>query len=49
MVAELEQNILLQTINAYLNVLRDQKLVELSTNNVAVLERQFVETSEISS
>ena len=43
---ELEQNILLQTINAYLNVLRDQKLVELSTNNVAVLERQFVETSD---
>ena len=43
---ELEQNILLQTINAYLNVLRDQKLVELSTNNVAVLERQFMETSD---
>ena len=43
---ELEQNVLLQTINAYLNVLRDQKLVELSTNNVAVLERQFVETSD---
>ena len=43
---ELEQTILLDTINAYLNVLRDQKLVELSTNNVAVLERQFVETSD---
>ena len=27
-------------------MLRDQKLVELSTNNVAVLERQFVETSD---
>ena len=43
---ELEQTILLDTINAYLNVLRDQKLVELSRNNVAVLERQFVETSD---
>ncbi len=41
---ELEQKVLLDTINSYLNVLRDQKLVELSRNNVAVLERQFLET-----
>ena len=40
---ELEQKILLDTINSYLNVLRDQKFVELSNNNVAVLERQFLE------
>ena len=39
----LEQNVILDTINAYLNVLRDQKFVELSNNNVAVLERQFIE------
>ena len=40
---ELEQKVLLDTINSYLNVLRDQKFVELSNNNVAVLERQFLE------
>ena len=40
---QLEQKVLLDTINAYLNVLRDQKFVELSNNNVAVLERQFLE------
>ena len=40
---ELEQKVLLDTINSYLNVLRDQKFVELSNNNVAVLERQFIE------
>ena len=40
---ELEQTILLDTINTYLNVLRDEKLVELSSNNVAVLERQYLE------
>ena len=40
---ELEQKLLLDTINSYLNVLRDQKFVELSNNNVAVLERQFLE------
>ncbi|MFL2801584.1 MAG: TolC family outer membrane protein [Paracoccaceae bacterium] len=43
---ELEQKVLLDTINAYLNVLRDQKFVELSNNNVAVLERQFLEISD---
>jgi TolC family type I secretion outer membrane protein len=40
---QLEQKVLLDTINSYLNVLRDQKFVELSNNNVAVLERQFLE------
>ena len=40
---ELEQKVLLDTINSYLNVLRDQKFVDLSNNNVAVLERQFLE------
>ena len=40
---ELEQKVLLDTVNSYLNVLRDQKFVELSNNNVAVLERQFLE------
>ena len=43
---ELEQKILLDTINSYLNVLRDQKFVELSNNNVAVLERQFLEIKD---
>ena len=40
---ELEQKVLLDTINSYLNVLRDQKFVELSNNNVAVLDQQFLE------
>ena len=45
-VRELEQKVLLDTINAYLNVLRDQKFVELSNNNVVVLERQFLEIKD---
>ena len=43
---DLEQKILLETVNAYLNVLRDQKLIELGMNNVSVLERQFLEISD---
>ena len=45
-VRELEQKVLLDTINSYLNVLRDQKFVELSNNNVVVLERQFLEIKD---
>lgn len=43
---QLEQKVILDTVNAYLNVLRDQKFVELSNNNVAVLERQFLEIKD---
>ena len=43
---ELEQKVLLDTINSYLNVLRDQKFIELSKNNVAVLTRQFLEITD---
>ena len=43
---ELEQKVLLDTINSYLNVLRDQKFVELSNNNVAVLDQQFLEIKD---
>ena len=42
----LEQNVLLATINSYLNVLRDQKLIELSKGNVVVLTRQFQEIKD---
>ena len=43
---ELEQKVLLDTINSYLNVLRDQKFVELSNSNVAVLDQQFLEIKD---
>ncbi len=43
---ELEQRVLLETTNSYLNVLRDQKFVALSRGNVAVLKRQFEEIKD---
>ena len=43
---ELEQKVLLETIKAYLNVLRDQRLVELTDGNVSVLRRQFEEVKD---
>ena len=43
---ELEQKVLLETIRAYLDVLRDQKFVELSDGNVSVLKRQFEEVKD---
>ena len=43
---DLEQGVLLATINSYLNVLRDQKFVALSDGNVAVLSRQFEEVRD---
>ena len=43
---ELEQTVLLETIKAYLNVLRDQRFVELTVGNVSVLRRQFEEIKD---
>ncbi|MDG2355978.1 MAG: TolC family protein [Paracoccaceae bacterium] len=43
---DLEQKVLLETINTYLNILRDQKFVALSKGNVAVLQRQFEEIKD---
>ncbi len=37
----IEQSILLQAVTAYMDVLRDEAVVGLSKNNVAVLERQL--------
>ena len=42
---ELEQKILLDAILSYLNVLRDQRLVELSEKNLTVLQQQLDATS----
>ncbi|MEE2773986.1 MAG: TolC family protein [Pseudomonadota bacterium] len=42
---ELEQKVLLDAILAYLNVLRDLRLVELSEKNVSVLQQQLDATS----
>jgi outer membrane protein len=41
-----EQQVLLGTVTTYLNVLRDQALVQLNQNNVSVLQRQFDATSD---
>jgi TolC family type I secretion outer membrane protein len=41
-----EQRVLLATVTAYLNVLRDQALVQLSQNNTAVLQRQLDATRD---
>ncbi len=44
--ATVEQNVLLSTVTAYMNVLRDQALVELNRNNVEVLNRQLDATKD---
>ncbi|WP_262696348.1 TolC family outer membrane protein [Kordiimonas aquimaris] len=36
-----EQQVLLNAVTAYMNVLRDESVVELNTNNIQVLERQL--------
>ncbi|MBL4638915.1 MAG: TolC family outer membrane protein [Kordiimonadaceae bacterium] len=36
-----EQNILLQAVTAYMNVVRDESVVALNKNNIKVLERQL--------
>ena len=41
-----EQDVLLGTITAYMNVLRDQARVQLTTNNQRVLERQLEATRD---
>ncbi|MBX6323945.1 MAG: TolC family outer membrane protein [Rhodospirillaceae bacterium] len=41
-----EQNVLLQVIVAYLDVLRDQAIVDLDRNNVVVLTRQLQATRD---
>jgi TolC family type I secretion outer membrane protein len=43
---QVEQSVLLQAITAYLDVLRDQSIVELDKNNVIVLERQLEATKD---
>ena len=42
----IEQRVLLGTVTAYLDVLRDQALVQLNQNNVAVLQRQLQATRD---
>lgn len=42
----IEQQVLLGTVTAYLDVLRDQALVQLNQNNVAVLQRQLEATRD---
>lgn len=39
--ANVEQQVLLEAVTAYMNVLRDEAVVELNKNNVQVLERQL--------
>ncbi|MBO6503910.1 MAG: TolC family outer membrane protein [Kordiimonadaceae bacterium] len=39
--ANIEQQVLLDAVTAYMNVLRDEAVVELNKNNVQVLERQL--------
>ncbi len=39
--ANVEQQVLLDAVTAYMNVLRDEAVVELNKNNVQVLERQL--------
>jgi outer membrane protein len=41
-----EQQVLLDTVNAYIAVIRDQEEVRLNTNNVQVLTRQLQATNE---
>ncbi len=42
----IEQNVLLQAVMAYMNVIRDEALVELSANNSRVIGEQFNATRE---
>jgi outer membrane protein len=46
LLAATEQSVLLSTINAYLNVVRDEDVVNLSINNEQVLRRQLDATQE---
>lgn len=39
--ANVEQQVLLEAVTAYMNVLRDEAVVELNNNNIQVLERQL--------
>ena len=39
--ANVEQQVLLDAVTAYMNVLRDEAVVELNQNNIQVLERQL--------
>lgn len=39
--ASVEQQVLLDAVTAYMNVLRDEAVVELNKNNIQVLERQL--------
>ncbi|MBX7146154.1 MAG: TolC family outer membrane protein [Alphaproteobacteria bacterium] len=41
-----EQDVLLRSITAYVDVVRDQSVLELNTNNEAVLKRQLEATQE---
>ena len=41
-----EQNVLLAAVQAYMNVIRDQSVVELNRNNVQVLKRQLDATRD---
>lgn len=38
---DIEQNVLLQAVQAYMNVYRDTSTAELNANNISVLERQL--------
>lgn len=41
-----EQNVILNAVEAYVNVLRDKSLLDLQTNNVEVLEEQLRQTND---
>ncbi len=41
-----EQQVLLSAVEAYVNVIRDQQVVELNENNVTVLQRQLQATND---
>jgi outer membrane protein len=41
-----EQTVLLNAVSAFMNVIRDQSIVELNTNNVDVLKRQLQATND---